>query len=505
MCDGIAQGTDGMDYSLLSRDLIAGVTEMHARSGHFDAMVLISSCDKAVPAHLMAAARMGLPAVHVPGGSMTAGKGDITVDQIGAIAARMRSGELSVEEYRNWADNAVPSCGACAFMGTALTSQVLSEVLGLAPPGSAVLPAAGERLAEVAEQAARLVLEQLAAGRTVRDFMTSAAFDNAMVVHAAIGGSTNFLLHLPAIAGELGIRIDLRRLQQINDKVPFLLDTRPTGRLPADLFWHAGGVRRIMWEVRNHLDLEALSATGRSWRVELDEWVGSGGLGQTCEHLQRRGLGPEDVIRPVDRPIDKQGAIAVLRGNLAPDSAIVKRSGVVPEARRLLGRALVFERQEDALTAIVDRTVQPGHVVVIRNEGPRGSGMPEQYYVTSAIAADPRLSTSTALITDGRFSGASQGPCIGHVSPEAAMGGPIGVIRDGDFLLIDIEAGVLALMGEEGDSPEQLTSDHGSQIIAGRLVGWTPPPAPSGTSVLSLYRALAASAVDGAVLRAPTP
>ena len=503
MCDGIAQGTDGMDYSLLSRDLIAGVTEMHARSGHFDAVVLVSSCDKAVPAHLMAAARLDLPAVHVPGGSMAGGKGDVTVDQIGAIAAKMRRGELSVAEYREWADNAVPSCGACAFMGTALTSQVLSEVLGLAPPGSAVLPAAGDRLAEVAREGATAVLGHLAAGRTARTMLTAAAFDNAMVVHAAIGGSTNFLLHLPAIAAEAGVRIDLRRLQEVNDAVPFLLDTRPTGRLPANLFWHAGGVRRVMWEVRDHLDLDALSATGRSWREELTDWVDAGGLERTSETLARRGLTATDVIRPVQRPVDRQGAIAVLRGNLAPDTAVTKRSAVAPGARRLQGRALVFESQEKALAAIVARTVRPGHVVVIRNEGPRGSGMPEQYYVTSAIDADPELAQTTALVTDGRFSGASKGPCVGHVSPEAAAGGPIAVVRDGDHVLVDMELCRLELLGEEGDEPDALSPERGSALIADRLASWVPPLRLGGTSVLALYRATAGSAVDGGVMRVP--
>lgn len=505
MCDGIAQGTDGMDYSLLSRDLIAGVTEMHARSGHFDAVILISSCDKAVPAHLMAAARLDLPAVHVPGGSMAAGRGDVTVDQIGEISAKMRRGELTVAEYRNWADHAVPSCGACAFMGTALTSQAASEVLGLAPPGSAVLPAAGARLTEVAEQAAELVLGHLAAGRTARDMLTPASLDNAMVVHAAIGGSTNFLLHLPALAGELDLDVNLDRLQEINNRVPFLLDTRPTGRLPANLFWHAGGVRRVMWEVRDHLDLTALAATGRSWGDELEAWVRDGGLERPSATLNRRGLTAQDVIRPRERPLDRRGAVAVLHGNLAPDSAIVKRSAVHPDARRLEGRAIVFEDQEGALAAIVAGGVQPGHVLVIRNEGPRGSGMPEQYYVTSAVAADKNLSSSTAIVTDGRFSGASKGPCIGHVSPEAAVGGPIAAVRDGDYILVDIDHGILDLIGEEGDDAAVLSAEHGQRILRARLSGWRPDSPPAGTSVLSLYRSLASSAVRGAVLRTPRP
>lgn len=504
MCDGIAQGTDGMDYSLLSRDLIAGVTEMHARSGHFDAVVLVSSCDKAVPAHLMAAGRLDLPTVHVPGGSMAAGRGDTTVDQIGAIAAKLRRGELTPEQYRAWADSAVPSCGACAFMGTALTSQVLSEVLGLAPPGSAVVPAASSRLADVARQAAALVLDHVAAGRTARDMLTAAAFRNAMVVHAAIGGSTNFLLHLPAIAAECDLRIDFAELQRINDAVPFLLDTRPTGRLPANLFWHAGGVRRVMWEVRGHLDLDALAATGRPWRAELDEWVESGGLTAPDDALVRRSLTPEDVIRPLSRPLDPRGAVVVLHGNLAPDGAVTKRSAVSPDARRLTGRALVFESQEDALAAIVARVVRPGHVVVIRNEGPRGSGMPEQYYVTSAIDADPELSHTTALVTDGRFSGASKGPCVGHVCPEAAVGGPLAVVRDGDYVLVDMDAGRLDLLGEDGDSEDVLSPARGAAMIEARFVTWRPPPRPVGTSVLAMYRATAGSAARGAVMTAPS-
>jgi dihydroxy-acid dehydratase len=503
MCDGIAQGTDGMDYSLLSRDLIAGVTEMHARSGHFDAMVLVSSCDKAVPAHLMAAARLDLPVVHVPGGSMSAGRGDTTVDQIGEIAARLRRGEISAEEYRRWADDAVPSCGACAFMGTALTSQVMSEVLGIALPGSAVVPAAGERLPALARASAAQVLDHLRAGRTARDFLTPAALCNAMVVHAAIGGSTNFLLHLPAIAAEAGHSVDLAELQAVNDAVPFLLDTRPTGRLPANLFWHAGGARRVMHEVRDHLDLDALAGTGRPWRDELADWVDAGGLETPDETLTRRGLTAADVIRPVSRPLDPAGAVAVLHGNVAPDGAVVKRSAVDPAARRLAGRALVFESQEDALAAIVARTVRPGHVVVIRNEGPRGSGMPEQYYVTSAIAADEELRATTALVTDGRFSGASKGPCIGHVSPEAAVGGPLAVVRDGDHLLVDIDGRRLELLGEDGDDEAVLSPDRGAELIAERLQAWSPPAAPRGTSVLALYRATAGSTVTGAVMTAP--
>ncbi|HEU5108461.1 MAG TPA: dihydroxy-acid dehydratase, partial [Micromonosporaceae bacterium] len=435
MCDGIAQGTDGMDYSLLSRDLIAAVCEMHARSGHYDAVVFISSCDKAVPAHLMAAARLDLPAVHVPGGAMSAGRGDATVDQIGTIAAALRRGELTTAEYRAWVDAAVPSCGACAFMGTALTSQVVAETLGLAQPRSAVAPADGTEIAAAARRAGELVLDHLRAGRTARTFVTPASLRNAMVAHAAIGGSTNLLLHLPAIAAEAGHQLDLAEFQEINDTVPYLLDTRPAGTYPANLFWHAGGVPALLREVRDLLDLDAPAATGRSWGEELERWTP-----EVSPVLAARGLEAHDVIRPRERPLDERGAIAVLTGNLAPLGAVVKRSAVDPAGRRVVGPAVIFERQEDALAALAQRRIRPGDVLVIRNEGPRGSGMPEQYYVTGAIAADPELSRSVALVTDGRFSGASRGPCVGHVSPEAAAGGPIAVLEPGDVVEVDIDA-----------------------------------------------------------------
>src|SRR5512142_2673876 len=392
MCDGIAQGTDGMDFSLLSRDLIAGVCEMHARSGHYDAVVFISSCDKAVPAHLMAAARLDLPAVHVPGGAMAAGRGDATVDQIGSIAAALRRGELSPAEYRAWVDAAVPSCGACAFMGTALTSQVVAETLGLALPASAIAPADGAVIADSARAAGETVLEHLRAGRTARSFITPGGLRNAMVAHAAIGGSTNLLLHLPAIAAEAGLAVDLGELQEINDRVPYLLDTRPAGTHPANLFWHAGGVPALLDEVRDLLDLDALAATGRPWGEELERWRAADA--EASEVLRARGLRAGDVIRPRQRPLDERGAMAVLTGNLAPLGAVAKRSAVDPRGRRVVGPAVIFECQEDALQALAERRIRPGDVLVIRNEGPRGSGMPEQYYVTGAIAGDPALAES---------------------------------------------------------------------------------------------------------------
>lgn len=497
MCDGIAQGTDGMDYSLPSRDLIAAVCEMHARSGHYDAVVFVSSCDKAVPAHLMAAARLDLASVHVPGGAMGAGPGDTTVDQIGGLAAAMRRGELDLDSYRRWVDSVVPSCGACAFMGTALTSQVVAEVLGMALPGTAVMPAAGEEILAAADLAGATVLEHLAAGLTARSFITQAAIRNALVVHAAVGGSTNLLLHLPAIAAEADLDVDLRKVREVHDRVPYLLDTRPSGTYPANLFWHAGGVPRVMWELRDHLDLTALAACGQQWGTVLEDWHREGRFDEQSPTLRAKGLSPTDVIRPASDPLDPQGAIAVLYGNLAPEGAVAKRSAVAPSARRVVGPARVFESQEAALDAITARDINPGDVIVIRNEGPRGSGMPEQYYVTSAIAADDVLHDSVALITDGRFSGASKGPCIGHVSPEAWSGGPLAVLQEGDTVLVDISAGTLDLVLDGVDEAAAL---RGTAELQRRLATWQPPPPPTARGALAMFRSTATSASQGATM-----
>jgi dihydroxy-acid dehydratase len=488
-----------MDYSLLSRDLIAAVCEMHARSGHYDAVVFISSCDKAVPAHLMAAARLDLPTVHVPGGAMGAGRDGATVDQIGSIAAALRRGELTTAQYRAWVDAAVPSCGACAFMGTALTSQVIAETLGLAQPGGAIAPADGPGIAAAARAAGELVLEHLRAGRTARSFITAGALRNAMVVHAAIGGSSNLLLHLPAIAAEAGLTVDLATFQEINDSVPYLLDTRPAGTHPANLFWHAGGVPALLSRLRDLLDLDALAATGRPWGEELELH-----RAQPSPLLARQGLTPDDIIRPRHDPLDARGAMAVLTGNLAPLGAVVKRSAVDPRGRRVVGPAVIFESQEDALSALAERRIRPGDVLVIRNEGPRGSGMPEQYYVTGAIAADPELSQSVALVTDGRFSGASRGPCVGHVSPEAATGGPLAVLQQGDIVLVDIDARRLDLLGEAAEPAELWSAENGQRHLAVRLAAWRPPTAAPTGGILSLYRALAGPASHGATM-VPTP
>ena len=499
MCDGIAQGTDGMDYSLPSRDLIAAATEMHAHSGYYDAVVLVSGCDKAVPAHLMAAARLGLPAVHVPGGVMRPGPGEATVDQVGELARAVRVGKTSKVEFEAWVSTVVGSCGACSFMGTAVTMQVLAEALGLALPHSAAMPADSDLIDDMARRAGAAVVAQLAAGLTVRDILTQASLDNALHVHAAIGGSTNALIHLAAISAEAGLVWDPDRVQRINESTPFLVDTRPVGRFPASMFWHAGGVPRVMWELRERLDLDVLTASGERLGDELERYDRHGlfDLSEIALPPMRTKRG--EVIRSVRDPLSPQGSVAVLRGNLAPEGAVVKQAAVHPDARRIVGRARVFDRQEDALAEIVSNAIQPGTVIVIRYEGPRGSGMPEQYYITAAIDSDPILSRSVALVTDGRFSGASKGPCIGHVSPEAAVGGPLSRVRDGDWISVDIDERSLELVGNR-ETPG--TPSDGDSLLIERAGDPIPLPAPSN-GWLGIYRALAESATQGARAVAP--
>jgi dihydroxy-acid dehydratase len=501
MCDGIAQGTAAMDFSLPSREIIAAAAEMHARAGHFDAVVLVSSCDKAVPGHLIAAARLRLPTVHVPGGAMPAGRGGITVDQIGRLATQMRRGEVSEEEYRDWRNGAVTSCGACAFMGTALTSQVVSEALGLALPGTAAAPAGGEYSRARAADAGTAALELLRRGITSADILTEPAFENAYTLHAAVGGSSNFMLHFPAIAAAAGIRFDPERLQAISDRTPFLLDTRPAGRFSANLLWHAGGVPAIMDHISELLHLDALTVTGRTVGENLEAMRESGWIEERRAHCRTMGVDPDEVIRPRARAISEFGSLALLSGNLAPDGAVCKRIGV-SGARRRVGPARPFDCQEEALAAITDGRIRPGDVVVIRYEGPRGSGMPEQYYVTSALAEIEELSEHCVLVTDGRFSGASKGPCVGHVSPEAAAGGPIALVEEGDLVAVDLDARSLDVVGIAGAeaSPEQV-----ARVLAERRARWTPRPPAYSSGLLALYCATASSPSLGGVMVPPSP
>ena len=494
ICDGQAQGHDGINYSLASRDMIAGMVELHNNATPFDAGVFIASCDKGLPGMLMGIGRTNLGAVVVTGGVMEAGPGLLTLEQIGAYSAQCQRGEISREQFTYYKHNACPSCGACSFMGTAGTMQVMSEALGLALPGSALLPATCRELRDMAYRAGRQAVELARAGVTARDIVTKQSFENAIMVHAAISGSTNTLLHLPAIAHEFGVRLDADDFERIHKDARYILDVRPAGRWPSEYVYYAGGVPAIMDELRNILHLDAMTVTGKTVGENLNELRVSGYYDKCGALLEKTGLSKRDIIRPYDDPIGSQGTIAILRGNLAPEGAVVKHSAVPEEMHRAVLRARPFDCEEDAIAAVLARNIQPGDAVFIRYEGPKGSGMPEMFYTTEAISSDGELGRSIALITDGRFSGASKGPVIGHVSPEAAEGGPIALVEEDDLIEIDIPARVLAIVGTQGvrRTPEEIES-----ILLQRRTSWIPKPRRYPSGVLKIYAQHAVGPMKG--------
>ena len=450
ICDGMAQGHDGINYSLPSRDIIADLVEIHANATTFDGGVFLASCDKSVPALLMAIGRINIPSIFVTGGVMDAGPDLLTLEQIGKYSAMFERGEITEEQFTYYKHNACPSCGACSFMGTASTMQIMAEALGLMLPGSALMPATCADLDAVAVKAGETAVDLARKGIKASDIVTEKSFENAIMVHAAISGSTNTLMHLPAIAREFGIELDADAFDRLHRGAHYLLNIRPAGEWPAQYFYYAGGVPRIMEEIRDHLHLDVLTVTGKTLGENLDELKKSGYYEKCDAYLKKTGLKRTDIIRRFDDPIGKNGAIAILRGNIAPGGAVVKHSAVPKEMHKALLTARPFNCEEDAIRAILTHQIQPGDAVIIRYEGPRGSGMPEMFYTTEAISSDPELSSSIALLTDGRFSGASRGPAIGHISPEAAEGGPIALVQEGDLIEIDIERRVLRVCGIQG-------------------------------------------------------
>ncbi|MHB8858448.1 MAG: dihydroxy-acid dehydratase [Thermoleophilia bacterium] len=495
MCDGIAQGTAAMSYSLASRELLAMAAELHFHSGHFDGWTAVSSCDKAIPAHLIAAARLDAPVVFMPGGVMHTGPGDVSIDRMAELYARLKRGQISEAEYRYHSLTAAPCAGACNFLGTAVTMQILTEAMGLCLPSAACCPTTEAAQMLFAEASGMAVASLIKRRIPAREIITGDAIDNALVVHAAAGGSTNAMLHLPALAAELGLDFSWKRVREINEQVPWILDLRPSGKHTADLFWYAGGVPRLMSQVREHLHLDVMTVTGKTLGEILLEEERSGNPSERAEKLANFGLAGEDIIRPAGKPLSPRGSLVVLEGNLAPDSAVCKRSAVVPAMNRFEGRARVFDGQMPALEAALAGDIHPGDAIVVRFEGPRASGMPEMFYLTAALSADTELSESVALITDGRFSGATRGPCIGHVCPEAAVGGPIALIEDGDIITVDLEAGKLDLTGI-GDRRE--TAEKVMEGLKRRRTRLAPWQAPKRSGLLDLYTRHAGPSNEGA-------
>ena len=504
MCDGESQGTDGINFSLASREMIANMIEIQASATPFDAGVYIASCDKGMPGNLMGLARVNIPAVVVTGGTMAAGPDLLTLEQLGMYSAKFERGEID-EEKLNWAKcNACPSCGACSFIGTASTMQIMAEALGLALPGSALLPATSPDLIEYARNAGKLAVK-LAQMDHMRpsDIVTMDSFENAILVHAAISGSTNCLLHIPAIAHEFGLEITGDTFDRLHRGAHYLLDIRPAGRWPAEFFYYAGGVPAIMEEIKRVLHLDARTVTGKTLGENLEE-LKQNGFYDRCqkwldEANQKYGLAltRQDIIRPYDQAIGTDGSIAVLKGNLAPEGAVIKHTACPKEMFSAVLNARPFDSEEECIDAVLHHRVQPGDAVFIRYEGPKGSGMPEMFYTSEAISSDKDLGRSIALITDGRFSGASTGPVIGHCSPEAQAGGPIALVEAGDLIQLDVKERILAIVGVRG---ERKTPEEMDAILAERRQRWQPKPVKYQRGVLRLFSGLAASPMKGAYL-----
>ncbi len=501
ICDGESQGTDGINYSLASREIIANMIEIHANATPFDGGVYLSSCDKGLPGNLMGLARVNVPSMVVPGGTMNAGPDMLTLEQLGMYSAKYQRGEIDKEKL-DWAKcNACPSCGACSFIGTASTMQIMAEALGLALPGSALMPATSPDLSAYARQAGAQAVRLAQMPHMKPSDMDS--FENAILVHAAISGSTNCLLHIPAIAHEFGIEITGDTFDKLHRNARYLLDVRPAGRWPAECFYYAGGVPAIMEEIKEHLHLDAMTVTGKTLGENLKE-LKTNGFYERCDkwlqefnkryHIQ---LTKEDIIRPYDKALGTDGSIAILRGNLAPEGAVIKHTACPKEMFHAILKARPFDSEEECLEAVLKHQVQKGDAVFIRYEGPKGSGMPEMFYTSEAISSDKELGKSIALITDGRFSGASTGPVIGHCSPEASDGGPIALVEEGDLIEIDIAERKLNIIGILGEkkSPEEI-----DRILKERKSNWKPREPKYRKGVLRLFSQHAASPMKGAYL-----
>lgn len=477
VCDGIAMGHVGMKYSLVTRDLIADSTECMAMAHQFDALVMIPNCDKNVPGLLMAAARLNIPTIFVSGGPMLAGKvkGCKTslssmFEAVGSYAA----GTMSMEDVDDYVSHACPTCGSCSGMYTANSMNCLTEALGMALQGNGTIPAVYSERLKLAKHAGMKIMELLEKNIRPRDIMTEDAFMNALTVDMALGCSTNSMLHLPAIAHEAGVEINLDIANEISARTPNLCHLAPAGHTYIEELNEAGGVYAVMNELdkKGLLKTDLITATGQTVK----------------ENIQNVKNKNPEVIRPIENPYSEVGGIAVLRGNLAPDSCVVKRSAVVPEMLKHEGPARVFDCEEDAIKAIRGGEIVAGDVVVIRYEGPKGGpGMREMLNPTSAIAG-MGLGSTVALITDGRFSGASRGASIGHVSPEAAVGGPIALVEEGDIIKIDINANTINV-------------DITEEEMEARRAKWQPREPKVTTGYLARYASLVTSANTGAILR----
>jgi dihydroxy-acid dehydratase len=476
VCDGIAMGHPGMKHSLPSRELIADSVEVMVTGHAFDGLVMVPNCDKVVPGMLMAAARLNVPAVFVSGGPMMAGRyqgRDVDLKNVFEAVGEYKAGRIDAPALEALERAACPGCGSCAGLFTANSMNCLTEALGMGLPGNGTIPATTGRRLRLAKRAGMAIMQLLARGVRPRDVMTEVAFENAIAVDMALGGSTNTVLHLPAIAHAAGLSLPLARFDAISERTPYLVKLSPSGPHHMQDLDAAGGVPAVMGALLRHglLAGDALTVTG-------------GSMAENLEGVERRG----DVIRPLEDPYRAGGGLAILRGNLAPEGAVVKAAAVRSQMMRHRGPARVFASEEAAMEAILGEEIGPGDVIVIRYEGPRGGpGMREMLMPTSALAG-MGLDDRVALLTDGRFSGATRGAAIGHVSPEAAAGGPIALVEEGDEVEIDIEGKQLNVLLSE-------------EVLARRRDAWEAPAPKITTGYLARYASMVTSASEGAVLR----
>lgn len=477
LCDGICQGHRGMSYPLPSRENIADAVEMMIEAHHFDAMVMLPGCDKIVPGMIMAAARVNIPAIILPGGPMMAGsykdKDVITLTDMREFIGQVQTGKMSADDLLEIEKRALPTYGTCAMLGTANSMSCMAEILGLALPHSCTAPAVSADKRRFAKQSGKRAVEMIKEELTARKILSRDALLNGISAAMAMGASTNTVLHLMSIANEAKVKLDLKDFDRISRKVPYLCNLKPSGKYPLSVLHENGGVPSVLKAIESRLEPNHMTVTGRTM----------------TDNLKDVPLVENDVIYPLNEPKNEEGGIAVLYGSLAPDGAVVKKSGVKPSMYRFTGRARVFHSMEDASQAVSTDQIKEGDVIVIRYEGPKGGPGMREMHMTTSLLVGRGMDESCALVTDGRFSGSTRGPCIGHISPEAAAGGPIAAVEDGDRIIIDIPN-------------RRLDLDVPDDVIKERLKKVKPLVKPR-TPALEKYAALVTSADQGAVLRVP--
>lgn len=519
MCDGIAQGHDGINYSLPHRDAIVNLVEAQANATVYDGGVFVASCDKSMPAMLMSIGRLKeMSAIVVTGGVMEAYRLPaeyviddpackinelLTLEQIGKFDAMEKRGIISKENLEYYKHHACPSCGACSFMGTASTMQIMAEALGLMLPGTALMPSTSSELQEAAYNAGRQLMNLISKGIKASDIVTEKSFENAIMVHAAISGSTNATIHISAIAHEFGYEFDADTFDRLHRGAHYLLNIRPSGDWPAEYFYYAGGVPRVMEEIKSMLHLDVMTVTGKTLGENLEDLKKEGFYDHCDRILQEKSklinkpISREEIIHSFYDAKGTNGSIAVLKGNLAPEGCVIKHTACPSNMFHVTLSAKVYNSEEECIDAVLHDEVSPGDAIFIRYEGPRGSGMPEMFYTGEAICADHKLASSVALITDGRFSGASRGPVIGHVSPEAAVGGPIALVEEGDLIELDVEKRSISIVGIRGEKKSQ---EEIHEILTERRKHWKGFESKYQKGLLKLYSKHAVSPMKGAYI-----